>query len=333
VLVTFSAPAPRWATTARTDFVTRPRAAEFEAFATAAGRRLGDAVGAWGLWNEPNHPRFLLPQVRGGRALSPGIYRGLHAAGVRGLAAAGQGPDAMLAGETAPGGDRRRSVTPLAFVRGVQCRGCARLRIDAWAHHPYANRRGPFHVPADRDNVTIGVLARLHRQLDRSGLRRVPVWITEFGVQSTPDRTLGVPLARQAEYRSIAERIAATDRRVAAFAQYLLADDRLTSGFQSGLLGVDGRRKPAYAEFRTPLVARRAGREAWLWGVVRPAAGATRVEVVSGGRVVAVRPTDGTGTWTARVPYKRGRSWSVRWTDGDGATYAGPPTRSYGLPH
>jgi len=159
VLITFSAPAPRWASAAA-DRVTRPDPAAFGAFATAAGRRFGAAVDAWGMWNEPNHPRFLKPQYVNGRPAAPELYRGLHLAAVRGLEAAGQSKDTMLGGETAPGGDRKRSVPPLQFLRGVYCAGCPRLRIDGWAHHPYANRRGPFYVPPDRDNVTIGVMKR-----------------------------------------------------------------------------------------------------------------------------------------------------------------------------
>jgi len=91
VLITFSAPVPRWATAARTDQVTRPDPEAFRAFATAAGRRFGDAVDAWGLWNEPNHPGFLRPQIVHGKPVSPALYRALHSAGTRGLAA-GQRP-------------------------------------------------------------------------------------------------------------------------------------------------------------------------------------------------------------------------------------------------
>src|SRR3954452_25428222 len=43
VLITFSAPVPRWATAARRVQFTRPSAAEFGAFATATGRRFGAA--------------------------------------------------------------------------------------------------------------------------------------------------------------------------------------------------------------------------------------------------------------------------------------------------
>jgi hypothetical protein len=336
VLITFSAPAPRWATAARADQVTRPSPAEFGAFATAAGRRFGPAVDAWGLWNEPNHPRFLRPQYVRGKPAAPALYRALHLAGVRGLEAAGQTEDTMLAGETAPGGDRKRSVPPLQFLRGVLCSGCPRLRIDGWAHHPYTNRRGPFYVPPDRDNVTIGVLSRLETALDRAGRRGLPVWVTEYGVQSSPDTQLGVPLAQQAEFRSISERLLRVDPRVAAASQYLLTDDVALSGFQSGLLTAAGHVKPSLAEFRTPLSVRRAGPDALLWGLVRPAGGATRVEVLVRDRgaarssVATTRPTDGAGTWTARLRWRAGRTWRVRWTAEDGATYVGPPTRSYG---
>jgi hypothetical protein len=336
VLITFSAPAPKWATAARTDQVTRPNAREFGAFATAAGRRFGTAVDAWGMWNEPNHPRFLKPQYVHGKPAAPALYRGLHLAAVRGLEAAGQTEDTMLGGETAPGGDRRTSVPPLQFVRGVYCTGCARLRIDGWAHHPYANRRGPFYVPPDRDNVTVGVMQRLEVALDHASRRRLGVWVTEFGVQSAPDKTLGVPLAQQAEFRSISERILRADPRVAATAQYLLTDDVALSGFQSGLLTAAGRAKPSLDEFRMPLTVRRSGSTALLWGLVRPADGPTRMEILvrdagsAHSTAVATRPTDAGGTWTARLPWRSGRTWRARWTAPDGATFAGPPTRVYG---
>jgi hypothetical protein len=210
------------------------------------------------------------------------------------------------------------------------------LRIDGWAHHPYANRRGPYYVPPDRDNVTIGVLSRLERALDAAGRRSTPVWVTEYGVQSSPDTTLGVPLAQQAEYRSISERILRADPRVAALSQYLLVDDVALSGFQSGLITSAGRAKPSLDEFRLPLAAKRSGSAVLLWGLVRPATGATRVEVLVRDRTAArssvatTRPTDAAGTWTARLGYRAGRTFRVRWTASDGATFAGPPVRVYG---
>src|SRR4051795_10666445 len=94
VLLTISGPVPKWATKARLDNLTRPLPAAFEAFVTAVGRKYGGQVSTWAIWNEPNQPQFLLPQFgHGGKAISPGIYRALYQAGVRGLTKAGQGKD------------------------------------------------------------------------------------------------------------------------------------------------------------------------------------------------------------------------------------------------
>lgn len=338
VLVTFSAPVPKWATAAHRDQVTRPSATEFYDFARATGRRFGAEVDTWGMWNEPNHPRFLQPQYQHGKPASPALYRALHLAGVRGLEAAGQAKDTMLGGETAPGGDRRRSVPPLQFLRGVFCTGCAKLRVDGWAHHPYANRRGPYYIPPDKDNVTIGVMARLERALDKIGRHSTKVWVTEYGVQSTPDTTLGVPQAQQAAYRSISERILRTDPRIASTAQYLLVDDADLSGFQSGLITAAGRPKASLAEFRLPLAARHVGNTTHLWGLVRPASmrGVTHVEVLvkapssAHSSTLATRTTDAAGVWTATFPWRSGRTFRVRWTAPGGSTYVGPPTTVYG---
>lgn len=356
VLLTVTGPVPRWATQRRLDQRSDPRPAEFRAFMTAAGRRFAGQVATWGIWNEPNHPHFLGPQYVHGRNTSARIYRRLYQAGTAGLADAGRGGDTVLIGETAPGGDGKHSTPALAFLRGVLCvdsryrllRGCAHLDAGGWAHHPYANRRGPYYRPGNRDNVTIGVLSRLTSALDRAAkggaIRRATgVWLTEFGVQSLPDPYLGVSLARQAELRSASERLAWGNPRVRAFSQYLLVDDdprpgpvsQRYSGFESGLVSADGRRKPAYDEFRLPLSVRRsAGGRVSLWGLVRPAAGATHVDVLVTDRgssvatTAAVRPTDAHGVWTVSLPNRAGRTWRVRWTAPDGMVFTGPPVRA-----
>ena len=74
-------------------------------------------------------------------------------------------------------------------------------------------------------------------------------------MQSKPNRFLGVSVAQQAEYDAIAEKIAWSNGRVAAFSQYLLLDDPLggkpgssvnggTIGFQTGLEYITGKPKP-----------------------------------------------------------------------------------------
>jgi hypothetical protein len=355
VLLTVSGPVPRWATAARQDQLTRPRPADFEDFMVAVGRRYGADVRMWSIWNEPNHPGFLLPQNVGGKPVSPRLYRSLFQAGERGLKRSGNGADTMLMGETAPIGTGR-VVAPLTFLRGTLCldaryrraRGCGRLGADGYAHHAYAPAAGPSYRPGSGNSVTIGVLSRLTTALDRAGragaIRRgMGVYLTEFGVQSRPDPYLGVPLAKQAEYRSISERIAQRNPRVRLFSQYLMRDDaprpgplsQRYSGFESGLRFHDGRAKPSYDEFRTPLVAdRRSRTRVVLWGLVRPARGATSIEVLHADRGRSFKRlrtarTNARGVWTFNATNRAGRRWRVRWTAPDGTIHTGPPVRAY----
>jgi len=358
VMLTVSGPVPRWATAARRDTVTRPRPAEFRSFMTAVGRRYGGSVAWWSIWNEPNHPRYLAPQSSHGRPVSPRLYRALFLAGRAGLEASGRLAGApVLMGETAPRASPQ-DIAPLTFLRGALClspsyrrsRRCGRLPADGYAHHPYTTRAGPFFVPPRRDDVTIGVVARLVRALDRAARAgavraRLPVYLTEFGVQSYPDRLIGVSPARQSDYRSIAELMAYRVPRVVAFSQYLLRDDapRLGAsallrygGFESGLVFAAGGRKPAYDGFRLPLVVRARGRRASLWGLVRPAGGAgTTVAVLvaaprsSSFRRLRVARTDARGYWSARAALRPGQRFRVSWTAPDGSTVLGPPTSAY----
>jgi hypothetical protein len=356
VQLTVSGFVPRWATNGARDTVTRPSPNEFRMFMTAVAKRFGDEVTRWSIWNEPNHPQFLKPQYDSRhRPASPKIYRGLYAAALRGLAAAGD-TKPVLMGETAPTGTGK-DVAPLTFLRGALCLNdnykksgkCNKLRVDGYAHHAYTNRRGPQFKTDKPNDVMIGVLPRLVTALDKAATagalnRKLPVYLTEFGIQSTPDPLAGVSLQRQAEYRSYSERIAYYNPRVAAFSQYLLTDDKPLegvsqlarySGFESGLRTSAGKAKPALDGFRLPLVAKESGAaKVTLWGLVRPAAAATKVtvqqhEVGSSWKTLATVTTNNRGVWTRSA--SRGgakREWRVRWTAPDGKQYTGPATRA-----
>jgi hypothetical protein len=356
VVLTVSGPVPRWATNGARDTVTRPSPNEFRKFVTAVARKFGDRVATWSIWNEPNHPQFLGPQYDSRhRPVSPGVYRGLFLAAQRGLRNAGVSTAPILMGETAPRGTGK-VVAPLRFLRGALCLSsryrrttkCQKLMIDGYAHHAYTPRSGPFFRPSQPNDVTIGVLSRLTRALDRAARARaiparVPLYLTEFGIQSAPDPIFGVSLARQAEYRSISERIAYENPRVKAFSQYLLRDDLPVAGasssarfggFESGLRRADGRAKPALDGFRLPLAARRKGSRVSLWGLVRPGVGGRTaiVEVADRGgrfRELATITTNSSGYWRNRTSYRSGRRWRVRWTAPDGTVYVGPATRAY----
>ena len=347
VLLTLTMPGPRWAMRDRQDFLTYPNATEFGRFVEAAGKRYGEQVETWAIGNEPNHPDFLRPQYRKGEAVSPRLYRALYRSATAALDRSGNGDDTKLIGETLPRGRRGRSVAPLAFLRGVLClnasyrkRGsCGRLDADGYAHHPYTVKEGPFFVSPNKDDVTIGSLGRLVKALDRAASAgavrsKMPIWLTEFGIQSTPDRFTGVSLTKQVEFRSLAERIAYSQPRVKAFSQYLLRDDspiegvaasKRYGGFESGLKFSTGRAKPSLEGFRLPLAALRRGKGVSLWGLVRPATGVVTAELFvddrgrGGFKPLREVRTNSRGYFTVRVGYKRGRKYQLRWNGAQSA--------------
>ena len=194
-------------------------------------------------------------------------------------------------------------------------KGCGRLDTTGMAHHAYTTREGPWFVPSGPNDVTIGVLGRLTKALDRAANagavpRGLPIWLTEFGIQSYPDDIQGVPLARQPEYQAISERIARSNERVASFSQYLLRDDPATGpdefgGFESGLRLADGRAKPSLDGWRLPLSVRREGSKVSIWGRVRPATAPATAELqIQQGsgewRTLQNVTTDARGSFTLR---------------------------------
>ena len=374
VLLTATSPVPRWATSnKKAPYVTKPDPRDFEEFMTAVARHygpsgpFGSTVSLFSIWNEPNHPAFLQPQWNtNGTPASPRIYRALYQSGYAGLKAGGIAAPQVLLGETAPTGyekvnyKREKSkallhdVAPLLFLRETLCLNakyrksgsCTPLTAAGYAHHAYTTAAGPLYKPKEKDDVTIGVLSRLSSALSKAfaahgTTTNLPIYLTEFGVQSKPNKYLGVPVSQQAEYDAIAEKIAWSNGRVAAFSQYLLKDDPLggkpgssvnggTIGFQTGLEYISGAPKPLYHAWPVPLVVSKSGRGYSLWGLVRPATSATKLTVLvqpNGSRkykTLKTVTTNSLGYWTLSSA-TRGAHWRVRWVSPSGVKYEGPP--------
>lgn len=366
VLLTIAPPAPRWATSNRSaPYVTRPDDRDFKAFMTAVGRRYGGIVSEYAIWNEPNEYNSLRPQFGGGgNPVAPTLYRGLFQAGYAGLQAAGLKSPRVLMGETAPGGSAKMTrnvpsysgVAPLAFLRGTLCLNagyrkaatCSKLPAYGYSQHPYdSNTQGPFYKPASPEWVTIGTVGRLVTALNKAAKAgairsNMPIFLTEFGVMSKPNRYFGVSVAQQAEYDAIAERIAWENPRVASFSQYLLRDDPLSNQpnvvtFQTGLESANGQKKPLYFGFPVPLTVTYARHGYNLWGLARLAGKSTTVTVLiqrphtSRYQVLAKVRTGPAGYWTLKSNLK-GAHWRARWTSPAGVTYEGPPIGAYRAP-
>ncbi|MGA2163269.1 MAG: cellulase family glycosylhydrolase [Solirubrobacteraceae bacterium] len=366
VLLTVTSPVPKWASANHTSLGS-PNAKDFEEFMVAVAKHYGSEVSLFAIWNEPNDIASLQPQFNSaGQPVSPRIYRALYQAGYAGLQAAGIAHPKVLMGEAAPFGydsltrsEIRRDgllhdVAPLAFLRGALCLnshykkagGCGSAPpAYGYAIHAYTQKQGPLWVPSEQDDVTIGTLYRLENALNRAARAGaissgIPIYVTEFGVQSVPNRYEGVSLAKQAEYDALAEYIAWKNPRVAAFSQYLLHDDPTggppgsgvhggTVGFQTGLEKVNGSPKPLYSAWPIPLVVSKLGHGYSLWGLVRPATGSTKVTILVKARgakkyrVLKTATTESLGYWSF-VSSTAGVSWKVSWTSPTGAKYEGP---------
>lgn len=242
-----------------------------------SGRHPGfPSVRLFSVWNEPNLEQFLAPQFDSrGRSVAPAIYARLSRAVYDGVKDAN--PDALVAiGETsshgrdAPSRDRiQDSHSPVRFAR-LLAEAKPPSKFDAWAQHPYPPR--PSIPPTARVRwPTVGPtnLERFGRALDTWFKRPdIPLWITEFGLETRPGEPHGITKAQQARYASSALRLASALPRVRMFIWFVFHDLPDTP-WQSGLIAVDGRAKPALAAFsnlahrlsaRQPVVTDDAGR-------------------------------------------------------------------------
>lgn len=219
------------------------------------------------IWNEANSDTFWLPEESAAtdyEALLARCWDVLHSFV----------PGVNVLTSTASSHD------PAAFIRGVGAAYRASGRqlplFDAAGHNPYP--RFPGEPPTARHDVHIGQgdYDRLVGVLDESfaGTAQLPtpVWYLENGFQTT---TVGVrrrshysgreTVARTLEPEAQAAQIAAALRlascqpRVAAYFNFLLVDEKLLGGWQSGLLWADWRRKPAFEAYRTAIAEVRSG--------------------------------------------------------------------------
>jgi hypothetical protein len=227
-------------------------------FRRADGRVL-PAVKLWVAWNEPNLRLGLIPQYRRVRGrfviqsavdyarICNAVYDGVH----RTLL-----PDRRVAcGVTAPRGNdaprsAKPSVSPLRFLRAM--RKARRVRFDAYAHQAYYG--APFETPSTRPRssraITLANIDVLDRELRRLyGPKRL--WITEYGYQTSPeDPIFGVSWEDQARYLTEAFERARRHPRIDLMLWFLLRDEDRVEGWQSGLISIDGERKPSFEAFR-----------------------------------------------------------------------------------
>jgi hypothetical protein len=203
------------------------------------------------------------------------------------------------------------SMAPLRFLRALYCvdsafhplrgtaaaeRGCpptaqgsasfasrnpGLFAASAFADHPYPQGLPPNAVtPNEPDFAELAAIPKLERVLDSlqrvyGSHRRLPIYSTEFGYQTTPPDTEAgtVNQTTAADYINWAEYLTWRDVRLRSYDQFLLTDP-VTGAFASGLLTAAGAPKPAFYAYRMPIylpVTRtNHGHPLEVWGCARP---------------------------------------------------------------
>jgi hypothetical protein len=219
-----------------------------------------------------------------------------------------------------------------------------------FGHHPYTRKRAPTKPERQRDMMNIGNVNALPRALDKIAARtgllppEMPVFFTEFGYQTLPDPFRGVSLTDQALYINQSDFIAWRHPRIFSVAQFQLYDvppridfPRGTPGYwatyQSGIYTElpGGKAKPAVAAYKFPLIVRRKGSTARIWGQARFAPNGATYPVVLQSRAPGsstwvrsgdpVQVTHSQGYFKARRPTVRGASWRAVWAEPDFARF------------
>ena len=174
------------------------------------------------------------------------------------------------------------------------------------------------------DDATLSGIPRLTRTLDRA-IRaygkhtELPVWMTEYGYQTDPpDKTIGVPFARQVAWLDDADFLAFRNPRIASFAQFLLFDDgpltqykpgdpRYWGTFQTGLVTGAGKHKPSYEAFKHPISVSRARAGRAPAARVRPAAHGSRRPAPDRGGAVPPQGLEDLGASRHRSGHEQAR--------------------------
>jgi hypothetical protein len=292
---------PPWANGGRpSDFApTAPR--DYADFLTAAARHY-PRVRRWMIWGEPNRSDRFQPN-RLNSALGARAYARLLDAAYGALKSASR-QNIVIGGNTWTSG----TVRPPDFLRWLRLPDGRRPRLDWFGHNPFPFRfpklaqtplRGGYRDMSDVDTLSA--------EVRRTFGRRVPLWLSEFTIQSDHGSAIFatyVSRAAQARYLTAGFRIADDlGPAVAGIGWLTLLDEPpAPDSANSGLLTYAMQRKPAFAAMKSapserarPVVgvattiARAALRSAGLEVVVTPRVGGPLVVELRRGGVLQVR--------------------------------------------
>ncbi len=262
VLLTI-AQTPKWANGDKTPNYPPTNMNTLTQFAQMLAKRYSGAkpgvgtVSRFSVWNEPNLGLFLAPQFQDGKIVSPKAYAKLYAAAYKGIKAGN--PKALVAaGETSNRGKNHPtksvgtdSVAPATFAH-MLAQVNPNLKFDAWATHPYPTKYtlGPGQKVA-YPNVAFSTMSRFGADLAKWFHRPVPIWVTEYGEQTSPEFPSylgGVTYAQQASDIKKALQLAQESPYVQMFVWFIFRD-AIPPTWSSGVLKANGTKKAGYNAF------------------------------------------------------------------------------------
>ena len=245
-------------------------------------------------WNEPNLNYYLAPQERGGKVVSPNLYRPLLNKFYEAVKSVAPNAQVLAAGFAPLGPIKDVAVAPLAFLRQLTClspalkvrRGCKSfIKADIYDQHLYTSG-GPTHKAGGVDEVALGDLPKLRRTLravDRYNrikgkFKRTKLFSTEFSWDTVPDPG-GLPMGlakrwvAEALFRMWQSGISVmtwqgiVDQAYPAPGEEWLWKYTVQSGFF--FYATEPRKadkKGSYTAFRFPFVAFKGPRGIRIWG-------------------------------------------------------------------
>jgi hypothetical protein len=287
--------APRWAQGANP--VSSPNSylpdpADFGKFATAIAKRYSGRFNGlprvrwWQAWNEPNISLYLVPQLEGGKPVSPGWYRKMLAA----FAAAVHSVHAdnlVVSAGLAPFRDNTDAVMkqdndwgPLSFMRALLCVSKTlkptcndKTTFDVWATHPYTSGN-PLHHAVLPNDVSLGDLPKMRGVLNAAIkahhiVSRHPVqfWVTEFSWDSSPPDPCSPPFSLLSRW--VPEALYRMWANGVSLVVWLQLEDYVGL-YQGGFYFyakdfAKAKAKPTLEGFRFPFVALRRGNGVYVW--------------------------------------------------------------------
>ncbi len=240
---------PPWANGGRAPTFAPTAARDYADFLTAAAHRY-PSVRRWMIWGEPNRSDRFQPN-RTNRATGARAYARLLDAAYGALKSAGR-QNIVIGGNTWTSG----TVKPPDFLRWLRLPNGHRPRLDWFGHNPFPFRFPKLAEPPLRGGYRdMSDVDTLSAEVRRAYGRRVPLWLSEFTIQSDRGSRVFatyVSRAAQARYLSAGFRIAdELGPAVAGIGWLTLLDEPpAPDSANFGLLTNTLQRKPAFAAMR-----------------------------------------------------------------------------------